>query len=234
MGWWLKWFVIGSLVAWFGYYRHQISQLSRTHTAGLSRIATSLANNTDSYQFFNRSEQMNNSYFECENIVYAHGICGNLQVPPIQRPCTPPLHIHLEQTEFFTLIQGHLAYQLGDKVYSCDIHTCPRPLIVPPLLSHTFWMHDNKEDLIVRVHAEPADKYNGLSQRFFENFAGINRDQHISIWQIFVLFENAQTYPASLPLPFMKIIVKLGALIGQLLGYKIEYEEYTTVEDNFN
>ncbi|CAF0740705.1 unnamed protein product [Rotaria sp. Silwood1] len=152
----------------------------------------------------------------------------------MQRSCTPPLHIHLEQREFFTLIQGYLAYQIGDQVYSCDTHTCPRPLIVPPLIPHTFWMNDNKEDLIVRVRVEPANKCNGLRQGFFENFAGITRDQHISIWQIFVLFENAQTYPASLSLPFMKIIVKIGALIGRLLGYKIEYEEYTTMEDDFN
>ncbi|CAF3126256.1 unnamed protein product [Rotaria sp. Silwood2] len=194
----------------------------------------STANNTDSYQFFNRSQQINNSYFECENIIYANGLCGNLQVPAMQRSCTPPLHIHLEQTELFTLLQGHLAYQLGNKVYSCDTHTCPRPLIVPPLLPHTFWMDDNKEDLIVRIRLEPANRYSGLRQGFFENFAGIFRDQHISMWQIFVLFENAQVYPASLPLPIMKIMVKTGALIGQLLGYKIEYEEYTTIEDDFN
>ncbi len=82
-----------------------------------------MANNTDSYQFFNRSQQINYSYFEFENIIYAHGLCGNLQLPPMQRSCTPPLHIHLDQTEFFTLLQGQLVYQLGDKVYSCDIHT---------------------------------------------------------------------------------------------------------------
>jgi hypothetical protein len=95
-------------------------------------------------------------------------------------------------------------------------------------------MHNNKEDLIVRVHLEPSNKYSGLRQGFFENFAGVFRDQHASIWQIFLLFENAQTYPASLPLPLAKIIVKKGALIGQLLGYKIEYDEYTTIVDEFN
>ncbi len=152
----------------------------------------------------------------------------------MQRSCTPPLHIHINQTESFTLLQGQLAYQLGDKVYSCDIHTCPRPLIIPPLVLHTFWMDDNKEDLIVRVRIEPANKYSGLRQEFFENYVGIVRDQHISIWQIFVLFENAQTYTTSLPLPLTKIIFKIGALIGQVLGYQIEYEEYTTIEHEFN
>ncbi len=152
----------------------------------------------------------------------------------MQRPCTPLLHIHLNQTESFILLQGQLSYQLGDKVYSCDIHTCPRPVIIPPLLPHTFWMNDNKEDLIVRLRVEPSNKYSGVRQGFFENYAGIIRDQHTSIFQILLLFENAQSYPASLPLPLAKIIVKIGALIGQLLGYKIEYEEYTTISDEFN
>ena len=61
-----------------------------------------------------------------------------------------------------------------------------------------------------------------------ELLGGIFRDQQASIWQILLLFDNAETYPAPLPLPIAKIVVKVGALIGQLLGYKIEYEEYTT------
>jgi hypothetical protein len=28
-------------------------------------------------------------------------------------------------------------------------------------------------------------------------------------------------------------MVKIGALVGQLLGCKIEYEEYTTITDEF-
>jgi hypothetical protein len=134
----------------------------------------------------------------------------------------------------FTLLQGQLGYQLGDKTYSCDIYTCPRPLILPPLVPHTFWMDDNKEDLILRARLEPSDMYSGIRKGFFENFAGMLRDQHISIFQIFLFFENSQTYPASLPLPLAKIMVKIGALIGQLLGYKIEYKEYTTVANEFN
>jgi hypothetical protein len=119
-------------------------------------------------------------------------------------------------------------------VYSCDIQTCPRPIIIPPLVPHTFWMNDNKEDLIVRLRVEPSNKYSGVRQRFFENFAGIIRDQHRSIFQIFLLFENAETYPASLPLPLAKTMVKIGAIIGQRRGYKTEYEEYTTITDEFN
>jgi hypothetical protein len=70
-------------------------------------------------------------------------------------------------------------------------------------------------------------------QEFFENYGGAFRDQLLSIWQIFVLFENAQTYPASLPLPLTKAMFKIGSLIGQLLGFKVEYEEYTTITNEY-
>jgi hypothetical protein len=105
---------------------------------------------------------------------------------------------------------------------------------MPPLVPHTFWVSDNKEDRIIRVRVEPVNKYSGIRQEFFENFVGVIRDQHISIFQVFLIFEHAETYPASLPLPLAKVMVKIGALIGQLLGYKIEYEEYTTIADEFN
>ncbi|CAF0944034.1 unnamed protein product [Adineta steineri] len=234
MRWWLKSFVLGSFIAWIIYYRLWTYQLIRTRTKGLSYISSSLENNTEQYYFYNRSQQLKSSYFECENRIYAHGPCGNLQISPLERPCTPPIHIHLNQTEYFTLIQGHLGYQLNDKIYSCNIHTCPKPLIIPPRIPHTFWMNDNKEDLVVLIRAEPANRFNGLRQEFFENLAGVLRDDSISIWQIFVLFENAQTYPASLPLPIMKIIVKVGAIIGRILGFKQQYEEYTTTTDEIN
>ena len=190
-----------------------------------------MANDTDSFYLFNRPQQINDSYFEFEVTLYAHGLCGDLQVSPAQRSCTPPPHLHLYQTELFTVLRGQIRYQLGDKINSCDIRTCPRPLVIPPLTPHTFWMDDDKEDLVIRIRAEPCNMYNGACQKFFENYVGIFRDQHTSIWQIFVLFDYAQTYQTSLPLPLSKIIVKTGALIGQLLGYKVEYEEYTTTAD---
>ncbi|CAF1021611.1 unnamed protein product [Adineta ricciae] len=225
MHWWLKSFVLVSFIAWVVYYRFLASQLIRTRTKGFSHISTSLKNNTETYHFLQQSES---SYFEFENTLYAHGLCGDLEVAPLSRPCTPPLHIHLRQIEYFTLLQGQLGYQLGDEIISCDVHTCPKPLIIQPGVPHTFWMNDNKEDLTVLIRVEPANRYNGLRRAFFENFGGVIRDESVSIWQIFVLFDNAETYLTTLPLSIMKIITRIGALIGQLLGFKHEYEEYTT------
>ena len=160
-------------------------------------------------------------------------MCGNLAIPPLKRPCTPYLHIHPYQIEKFTVLQGYLAYQLGDKHYSCDIHTCPSPIIIPPNVPHTFWMNDNQEDLIMIVRIEPIYKDHGLRASSYENIAGVRRDKYMTLWQAFVFIDNIEAYPVRLPLLPMKLIFKIGSLIGQLLGYQNEYEEYTTRSVDF-
>ncbi len=146
----------------------------------------------------------------------------------MKRPCTPYLHVHPYQVEKFTLLQGQFSYQFGDKLYSCNIHTCPSPIVIPPLVPHTFWMGDNKEDLIIIVHIEPIYKDHGLRAESYENIAGVRRDKYMTLWQAFVFIDDIESYPTFLPLFLVKFIMKIGSLIGQLLGYKIEYEEYTT------
>jgi hypothetical protein len=121
-----------------------------------------------------------------------------------------------------------LSYQLGNKLYSCDIHTCPSPIVFPALTPHTFWMYDNQEDLILIIHIEPIYKDHGLRAASFENVAGARRDQHMTLWQALVFLDNMATYPIILPLSVIKFIAKIGSLIGQLLGYQKEYDEYTT------
>jgi hypothetical protein len=114
------------------------------------------------------------------------------------------------------------------------IFTHVHDLLLYHLLYHTHFEWVKKEDIIVRVRLGPSSMYSGIREGFFENLAVVFRDQHTPIFQMLVLLENAQTYPASLPLPLAKIIFKFGALIGQLLGYKIEYKEYTTIADELN
>lgn len=225
---WITWVIVCNLAVAIGYYRLWLSQVVRSKTAGLSRITTSSENNTESYEFINEEDQ---SIFAFKDIVYAQGLCGNLGVPPSERPCTPPLHIHLNQTERFIVLQGQIGYQLGDEIYSCNVETCPRPLVIPPGLKHTFWMDDNKEDLIVRIELEPTDPDYGIRRAFFENFGGLNRDDQVDIFQIFVLFDQAQVYPGAIPLPLAQILFKLGAYLGRALGYKSHYDEYTTTNN---
>ncbi|CAF1177934.1 unnamed protein product [Adineta steineri] len=228
MYWIFKYIFVLCLALWISYYRQRVSKLNRTRTKGLSDISTSSLNITDGYYFYNRSEQNQNAYLEFKHTVYKQGLCGNLEIPPLKRPCTPYVHIHPYQIEKFILLQGQLSYQLGDKIYSCNIHTCPSPIIIPPLVPHTFWMNDNKEDLILIVRIEPTYKTHGLRAESFENIVGTRRDEYMNIWQAFVFIDNIESYPVALPLFITKLLIKTGSLIGQLLGYRIEYEEYTT------
>jgi len=50
----------------------------------------------------------------------------------------------------------------------------------------------------------------------------------MTIWQALLFIDNIEAYPVFLPLFLTKLIFKFGSLIGQILGYQIEYEEYTT------
>ena len=137
--------------------------------------------------------------------------------------------MHLYQRESFTVQQGQFGYQLGEQNFSCNIRTCPRPIIVEPLTAHTFWMTDNQEDLIITIRIEPTFAKKGLSRESFENIVGTQRDNYMSLWQALVFIDNIETYPiGSLPLLLTRILIRLGALIGHLLGYQTEYDAYTT------
>jgi mannose-6-phosphate isomerase-like protein (cupin superfamily) len=191
-------------------------------------VNSSFTDIIDQYEFYNQTEQYKNAYFQIKYTIYKDGLCGNLDISPMKRLCTPYLHIHPYQTEKFFVLQGQLSYQLGEKLYSCNNHTCPSPIVIPPSTPHTFWMSDNQEDLIFMVHTEPIYKDHGLRISSYENIAGARRDKYMTLWQALVLIDSVETYPVRLPLFWTKLIIKLGALIGQLLGYQSEYDEYTT------
>jgi hypothetical protein len=89
-------------------------------------------------------------------------------------------------------------------------------------------MNDNQDDLILVVHIEPVDPHRGLRMEAFENIVGVRRDNYMSIWQAIVFMDNIDTYPVVLSIFSTKLIAKFGSLIGYLLGYQTEYDEYTT------
>lgn len=191
-------------------------------------ITSSVVDKLDAYQFYNRTEQKAHAYLEFKHTVYKDGSCGDLQIPPLKRLCTPYLHVHPHQKESFTLLQGQLGYQLGDRINSCDIRTCPSPIVVQPLVVHSFWMTDDREDLILTVRIEPTYEDHGLSASAFENIVGVRRDNLMSLWQALLFIDYIETYPVSLPLSWTKWIVRCGSWIGYLLGYQMKYDEYTT------
>ena len=96
------------------------------------------------------------------------------------------------------------------------------------MVVHSFWMTDNREDLILTVRIEPTYEDHGLSTAAFENIVGVRRDNLMSIWQALLFMDYIETYPTSLPLSWTKSIIRCGSLIGYLLGYQVQYDEYTT------
>ena len=89
-------------------------------------------------------------------------------------------------------------------------------------------MTDNREDLILTVRIEPTYEDRGLSASAFENIVGVRRDNLMSLWQALLFIDYIETYPISLPLSCTKWIVRWGSWIGYLLGYQMQYDEYTT------
>lgn len=203
-------------------------QLVRTQTKGSIRVSATPANLTEEFHFLNRTKANRNAFFEFQLTIFKEGVCGDIRVPPRQRPCTPYTHVHIDQTEKFTLLQGRLAYQQGDTIHSCDVHTCPSPLIIPPFVAHTYWMADNQEDLIFIVRVEPAYETHGFRAEAIENIVGARRDGHMTLWQALVFIDNIESFPTSLPLFLTRLLFRIGSLVGRLFGYRTEYDAYTT------
>ena len=162
-------------------------------------------NNTDDYLFLTRSVQTNYSYFDFQLILYTHMVYAVIHARHL---CNG--HVHRLYT--YILIKQSLslsgkvesAIKMVTRFKSCDVNTCPSPIIVPPHVPHTFWLDDNKEDLVVIIRLEPIMKNCGMREAFFENWAGVSRDQQTSIFQLFLLLDNARTYPALSPLILSK------------------------------
>ncbi|CAF1595487.1 unnamed protein product [Didymodactylos carnosus] len=165
-----------------------------------------------------------------EVLIRANGPCGEAQ-PPSERICTPVPHIHVFQTETFTVLNGNMGYYLSSLTQPNYCNSSCSPLVVQPQIPHTFWM-SGEENLLVRVRLEPADR-EGSREQFFENLVGLYRDASAKnktppLLALLVLLNHAEIYPATLPLSIGKLILKLGALLGRILGHQTSYEEYTT------
>ncbi|KAK3995688.1 hypothetical protein QBC44DRAFT_233523 [Cladorrhinum sp. PSN332] len=90
----------------------------------------------------------------------------------------PPLHIHVDQTEYFQVLQGTLAAVKGNEEVS--ITKDDGVLAIPNGTRHRFWAHssinDTKEDLVFKVWAEPQPMERGFDESFLRNCVGYMRD----------------------------------------------------------
>ncbi|KAK7954817.1 hypothetical protein PG988_015511 [Apiospora saccharicola] len=140
----------------------------------------------------------------------------------------PPLHIHLEQTEFFEVEQGVLSVVRNgqEKVVTKEEGV----VVIPSGTRHRFWAHpSNQGDLVFRVHADPHETQHGFDENYIRHYLGYLRDCEReklapSLCQLALFacwFTTVLTPPFWVPLWILKLVHHvLGYWIGKtLLGY---------------
>lgn len=147
----------------------------------------------------------------------------------------PPPHIHLYQSEYFTVLAGTLGVAVNGTNYFLKPGDPEKR--VESGARHRFWPHEGadggKGDVVLRVR---VDEYypGGLDERFIRNIFSYTADcdtqgKSISLPQM-ILFLYAHDMVADIPLPIP--ILKafhwfVGYVIGAwLLGYSDTYSEY--------
>ncbi|PHH90756.1 hypothetical protein CDD83_2752 [Cordyceps sp. RAO-2017] len=148
----------------------------------------------------------------------------------------PPLHIHLQQTEYFEVEQGVIGIVKNGQELALTKED--GVIEVPPGTRHRFWAHPSgREDLIFRVWTEPQGLDHGFDEDFLRNLVAYQRDClkagiAPSVFQLLLIGYNSTTLatpPFWLPLWLLKAVHYVLAcwVAGALLGYKGSYPEYT-------
>ncbi|KAK4221862.1 hypothetical protein QBC38DRAFT_491180 [Podospora fimiseda] len=151
----------------------------------------------------------------------------------------PPLHIHVDQTEYFQVLQGALGAARGNETvrFTKDDGI----LVIPKGIRHRFWadssINETNEDLVFKCWADPYPMQPGFDESFLRNFIGYMRDcttQGIqpSIFSIALIGLSSGTLficpPFYIPVWILKSVqYVLGDIIGRrILGYQEAYPEY--------
>ncbi|KAM0752671.1 hypothetical protein T439DRAFT_323285 [Meredithblackwellia eburnea MCA 4105] len=147
---------------------------------------------------------------------------------------TPPLHIHLGQTEHFTVLSGTMVVTSA-KSGETELKKGDPESPQPPLVAHTCWCGgEDGLEYKVRVSGQTSAGAPGFGEGFFRNFQSYLNDcskhnKSPSIPQMFLFLYNADIVLATpLPLFISKWVHWFGGVVvGQwLLGYQAEYPEY--------
>ncbi|HYF27208.1 MAG TPA: cupin domain-containing protein [Baekduia sp.] len=136
---------------------------------------------------------------------------------PGATPAAP--HIHPLQDETFTLHAGRVRLELADEVREL---VPGETLTVPMGVAHT-WSAVGDEDAHMTVRFDPALS----TEAFFEEFFGlaqagkVNAKGMPSLLRVMVLLDDHRgtLYLASAPVAVQRVLARLLAPIGRLLGY---------------
>ena len=164
-----------------------------------------------SVKFLETAEQSNGASLKLEYTINAGG--------------TPlPWHIHLNQTEHFTVVSGQLGIRLDtfDNVITLnpgeEIHIEARQ-------PHQFFNASETEPVTAIFDVVPA----GGFEAFLRTYYGLAREGKVgenqlptNLLQAFVLADIADTYPVwgTIPAYIIRVVIKILATFARLLGYK--------------
>lgn len=148
----------------------------------------------------------------------------------------PPLHIHLQQTEYFEVQQGVLGVVKNGQEYKLTADS--GTVSIPPGTRHRFWAHaSGTKDLVFKCWVHPQDLDHSFDESFLRNFVGYIRDCQKakiepSIFQLVLLGYNSATVscpPFWVPIWILTAIHYVLAywIAAGLLGYEPSYPEYS-------
>ncbi|KAG8626092.1 hypothetical protein KVT40_006493 [Elsinoe batatas] len=85
-------------------------------------------------------------------------------------PHAPPLHIHMKQSETFTVLSGKIGLTYGYDLKDTVVSASDEPFVVNPWVPHRPWpVPDCKDDTVILMAASPEDVPNPMDGRFFRD-----------------------------------------------------------------
>jgi quercetin dioxygenase-like cupin family protein len=136
-----------------------------------------------------------------------------------------PIHVHLVSEERFEVLRGQLGVWLSD---TRRVLSQGESLRIPPGTPHTFW-NSSEEELHFLTEIRPPGQF----QTYWETLFGLAQDGKVNAqglpnpFQLLVLAQIADSYPAGVHIGVARLIIGLMAPLAKLLGYRERYPRYS-------
>jgi quercetin dioxygenase-like cupin family protein len=135
-------------------------------------------------------------------------------------------HFHPKQEERFTLVNGRMSGTVAKKPQTAE----QGDVVVVPAGTRHAWWNDGDEESHQIVEFRPALR----AEEFFETVFALAQEGKTderglpNIWQRAVMLQEYgdEFFPASGPLPIIRVMMPILAWIGRRRGYKARYPEH--------
>lgn len=143
-----------------------------------------------------------------------------------------PEHVHRDQEESFEVVSGTLRIRVGGR----ELTLGPgQSAVGPPDVPHTWWNPSDNEEAHFLVGLRPGIEV----ETMLETLLGLARDGKTvkglprNPLQLAVLIRDmgSWAYPPWVPKPARRVLyapVKALAFVGEMLGYRASYPEYSS------